>query len=358
MERYSISMKRNIAIVSKFSEKQRLNQLTIKLKSNDYNVFRVDNKNSIIAEFKVIRNCKYVLFFNPVPQRYFLYFMISVALRKVRIYDFYYSPYLDMVSSKKGYLRIIIRKIMEKHILLRSHLTFFLTESEKKLYSTTHNIDLNSKDYVLYPLIKDEYNFSTLLPYHSGLNNTFRIGWWGRKNNVHGLDLLIKAVEKVSELYVIELLFFVPSLEDKNLILKTIKNLYNLTFVVGRFSKDNSELKFIAENIDLAVGHFGNQIHSKNLITNKMIDAISIGLPVITGSSQAYEYFDFIHRKNVFIVEPKVDEIAECIIDVIKQDYIDMREISTAAKKVWQENFSPNSASSYLDLLVEKLNNY
>lgn len=84
----------------------------------------------------------------------------------------------------------------------------------------------------------------------------------------------------------------------------------NLKFI------DSSLPQYLVENRDLSLGVFGNTDKVYNIIPNKLIESLSLGIPTLTMNSSALREF-FEPEIDFWTCEPFPTSIAEAIIALI-----------------------------------------
>ena len=78
---------------------------------------------------------------------------------------------------------------------------------------------------------------------------------------------------------------------------------------------DCSLPNYLVNNCDLALGIFGNTDKAYNTVPNKLIEALSMGIPTLTLSSSALKEF-FEPEKDLWSCQPDPEAIAETIIAI------------------------------------------
>jgi len=150
-------------------------------------------------------------------------------------------------------------------------------------------------------------------------DGVLRICWWGTFIPLHGLDNILQAMKLLQQqqlpftchLFGVANPFF-PIYAEK------IQR-YNLEQQVFlrqdlRFA-DGSLPQYLVDNCDLALGIFGNTDKARNAVPNKLIEALSMGIPTLTMNSPALREF-FNPATDLWACEPTPESIAASILTI------------------------------------------
>lgn len=126
-------------------------------------------------------------------------------------------------------------------------------------------------------------------------SEVFRIAWWGSFAPLHGLDLVLDAAEELKrEGFRFALNLYgspVKAFEsiDANILRR---DLGDSVFLRTDLSfGDRSLVEVLRTTADLALGHFGTAAKSEVVITNKLIEALAFGLPILSKSTAVLAEF-------------------------------------------------------------------
>ena len=76
--------------------------------------------------------------------------------------------------------------------------------------------------------------------------------------------------------------------------------------------------EYLIDNCDLALGIFGETLKAERAIPNKVVEALSMGIPTLTRHSPALnEFFDI--ELDLWTCEPSPDAIADAILKIYLQ---------------------------------------
>ena len=146
-----------------------------------------------------------------------------------------------------------------------------------------------------------------------------RICWWGTFIPLHGLDNILQAMKilRAKQVKFTCSLFGV----DNDLFAKyaekiRLEQLEDCVYLRKdlRFS-DNSLPEYSIDSCDLALGIFGNTDKAYNTVPNKLIEALSMGIPTITMNSPALKEF-FAPQTDLWTCEPTPEAIAKSILTI------------------------------------------
>ena len=318
--------KKYVFISGNVSGFYRTQSLIKSLSDLDYEVVKVPHffQSSLTIKFlsKVIKFLEFIFIF---PLRMYLLFksdfvlvtamnmklanlfdiIIGRLFKKRVIVDFYFSRYeaeaIDRKRIDKNTFSAALLKFTDRLIHDLASKVIFLNYSEKHYYQGILKANKNQK-YAILPLCIDKR-----VPVNTDEQNDEKIVcWWGTYIPLHGLEIIIRSfiqVENDIKLYIFgnnetkskkyEKLIADHKLEKKI----TICN--KKTFTNGNLEP------FLRENCKLVLGSFGKTDKAKSVMPNKVVDALSFGLPVISGESSGLSEFISSHENGII---SKMDE--------------------------------------------------
>ena len=243
----------------------------------------------------------------------------SKLFNKKLIVEMYISLYDTLVQDRKlienGSRQA--KKWLKKDIVA-------LTKSDYVIHTASHEISywenllgirINRKKVFIAPIC----NVSSLVRSQSYLpNSVLRICWWGTFIPLHGLDNILQSMKILKDknvpftcnLFGIDNSFFHIYAE------KIQENELNShVFLRKDLSFANSYLpKYLVDNCDLALGIFGNTDKARNAVPNKLIEALSMGIPTLTMNSPALK--EFFNPEDLWTCEPTPASIAASILTI------------------------------------------
>ena len=150
-------------------------------------------------------------------------------------------------------------------------------------------------------------------------DGNLKICWWGTFIPLHGLENILQAM-KILQANKVKFtcnLFGVDNdlfnIYAEKIKLEQLENCVSLKKDLS-FS-DNSLPQYLIDNCDLALGIFGNTDKAYNTVPNKLIEALSMGIPTLTMKSTALNEF-FEPETDLWTCENSPESIAESIVAI------------------------------------------
>lgn len=271
--------------------------------------------------------------------------IVAKFFRKKIIVDYYISQYDTFVNDRKivskGSLRSRIALFKDRSLLKLADIVIFLNESESIYYQKVAGIKLCSESIRIIPLCIDYKN--DLFQKKHYVSESFNICWWGTYIPLHGLENLIKAFTHVRS-HDAKLYIFGDSDEKAASYVNLIETLglSNRVFVRNDYSFANGKLApFLKQNCDIAIGNFGSSEKAKTVLVNKLVDALSLGIPCLTMKTSATtELFE--KNEGLIITDPSPEGIAHQI-EKYANDRTALPAIGQAGMLKYLDLFSPDS---------------
>lgn len=287
-------------------------------------------------------------------------FRIANFLGKKTIVDFYISRYQTSVLSRNS-IPLNSKKANkllknEKYILRNSSTVVFLDNTEKDFY--TKILDVNLRKSKIIPLISNTYNKKAKLKYWHEKRKICFCWWGGEFNPIHGLPCIIKALKRM-ENEGLEFFFYIFGVNKKYgdvYYTEMLKEVgwedkviprYDLTF------QNEGLIDFLVNNCSIAFGPLSIEPKATNVITNKALDAISLGLPLITINSPAMkEYF---RDDSVWYSDNNKEEsIIEVIQKIINSSLAEVEAKVSVACEIHENNFTLQSQKKKIYELLDE----
>ena len=271
--------------------------------------------------------------------------LIGKLLHKKIIVDYYISQYDTLVNDRKIFSKKSLRgrlALLKDRCLFRvADIVIFLNYAESVYYQNVAGINLNSKNIRIIPLCIDYKR--ELFQKEREVSELFNVCWWGTYIPLHGLENLINAFSHVRDKR-IRLYIFGDSDEKSIPYLSLINDLGLRERVVIKndCSFSNGKLApFLKENCDLAIGNFGSSAKAKTVLVNKLVDALSLGIPCLTMKTNAIiELFN--NNEGLIITDPTPEDIA-AQIEKYFHNRDNLHAIGRAGKIKYFDLFSPDS---------------
>jgi glycosyltransferase involved in cell wall biosynthesis len=255
----------------------------------------------------------------------------------VDLYISIYTTYLDRNSNNLKPSKIKKYKTMDKTILEKADMVIHICNYEIVDLCRKINVDYTAVNLQVIPLPVVDRGICTAKQEHPG----FRIAWWGTWIPLHGLEAIIHACNILKERNIpFELNLYGNESADRFIYIDLINNLglHDVIHVYTDITFSNGRLERLLKNeCDLALGHFGASDKAKAVYTNKLFDALTMGLTVLTQyNSTMKELFgdaDFIYYSNT---TPQA--IADAIVRIIHDKrYLD---VNVKARNYMLEHFN------------------
>ena len=208
--------------------------------------------------------------------------------------------------------------------LTQSDYVVHLSRYELQYWGDLLNIKIDFDKVLIAPLFcePDLINFQSSHVFDGVLN----IFWWGTFIPTHGLDVILQAliILKQKQIKYTCHLFGIPP-KGKEHLFKDYEtqietaDLGDRVFLRKdlRFS-DNSLPRYLAENCDVALGIFGRTEKAKAAIPNKLVEALTMGIPILTMDTPALEEF-FDPDTDLWTCGSDPDAIAEALSAIANQ---------------------------------------
>lgn len=377
---------KNIYILGKVIGKYRTQNLIKALLDNEFNVYynslKIRNKVTGVSLYRKILRKFLNIIENIIilPQTlYFLtisdiiilpamniyeqfWFNVSKKIfRKKIIVDYYVSYYDSLVLDRKSvkYNSLKAKKLMkfDRNILINSDRVIFLNQSEKKYYLKVAGIDESEITYSIIPLCIDE-SIKVTIPYFKKKDRKFKICWWGSYIPLHGVEKIIEAAQILKNRNFNYEIFLFGNSEQKSIIYKNLilqKELNDRVKIYNDFTFKNGKLnEFLISNCDLVLGNFGESEKAKAVLVNKLIDAISMKAPVLTGESEATnEFFNF--KDDIWKCKNDGKHIADAIIDISQKSLEEIENRVNNSYEIYKNNFSQKIFKERLISIIEEV---
>lgn len=275
----------------------------------------------------------------------FIEIFLAKALQKIIIVDYYIGVYDTFVNDRKtltkGSRKANSLFFRDRLLMRLATKLVFLNSSEMIFYHKVLDLVPNEEKSFICPLVVD--------PKFVGLSsndkiqkaNKFTICWWGTYIPLHGLERIIEAFSFIKSDSV-ELIVLGDS-DEKSLPYNDLVKKLNLQAKISirndlSFASGNLA-SFLYENCDLALGNFGNSEKAKTVLVNKLVDALSMGLPCLTLKTKAAE--ELLNNDCVIYCDSDPIDIAKNIESLIdRDDYL--KSIGKKGFQLYLKSFTPD----------------
>lgn len=167
-----------------------------------------------------------------------------------------------------------------------------------------------------------------------------RLVWWGVFTPLHGASIVLEALtafrERDQQLH----LTVVGVEENRSSIAADIERL-GLSKIVSfrsdlRFH-DGTLPGYLAGNCDLALGHFGRSKKAAHVVSNKIVEALSLGLPVMTGDGPGVR--EMMSGSEVLLVDRAPGAVTEALRRVAAGE-VDLAALASSGKEAFERTFT------------------
>ena len=279
--------------------------------------------------------------------------------RKKLIVEIYISIYDTYVTDQKPLKGKQIRPgtrqandMLRKDILALEKSDYIIHTAEHELGYWKKLLKANfSQDKVF---IAPNCNVSTL-EYQKRFkqDNRLRICWWGTFIPLHGLDNILEALKLLQEQgvqFTCNLFGVDNSLFNEYATKIGKENLEHVYLRKDLKFSDGTLPNYLINQCDLALGIFGNTDKAYNTVPNKLIEALSMGLPTLTMNSPALN--EFFNPKDLCTCEPSPESIAKSIRAIASGEACDVAWSQTRQKVL--ETFSVNRYQKVVHQVLER----
>lgn len=274
---------------------------------------------------------------------------LTVRLFKKKVIgEFYISMFDTLVNDHKAvdansYRAKVLLKIDQNFMDICDQVVF-LNASERAYYLKLIDRQSAAKKTVLIPLATDSKD-QGCLPYANSQTELLTLCWWGTFIPLHGLDRIIESAIFLKEKGLnFKLYLFGTSEEKSQPYKKQISDMGLEKLVIIDNEKtfsDRSLDRFLVTHCDIAFGNFGDSEKAKTVMVNKVIEAASLGLPVISQKTLALaEYFK--DKESICFCESEPEQIARKVIE-LSTNRAYMKSIADSANRLYSVRFSKDA---------------
>ena len=251
-------------------------------------------------------------------------YLVNLLWHKPIITDLYISIYDTGLDRKwyesnsiikRRYLRLKAKyhRFLDKLIIEKSTRVLHVTQFEMEYIAKLVGARLNKSKVVILPL--SVYTKKLASPEKASI---FRICWWGTWIPLHGIDVILHAMKILSSKNVKLDLFGTPG-QGGEVYKEMIDELNLINYVTvhtNEFFYNGRLEEYLTTKCDLALGNFGRSKKAQNVIVNKIIDAFSMQLPLLTMDTPVLK--EFIDTENeLFVCQNNPMVIAKNIIKIM-----------------------------------------
>lgn len=275
------------------------------------------------------------------------------------ITDFYISFFDTLVNDRRTVASVTLQakrlKRFDKTLIQSSSACIFLNQAERDLYLEVAEISNFNNSYIV-PLCTPEKG-KARLDFFQGKRDIVNLCWWGTFIPLHGLEVILRACEILKNKQVKFKMHVLGTSEEKAKPYKKLADTLGLGSLVSfhndlRFA-DDSLPDWLCRNCDMAFGLFGSSKKAKTVLVNKVVESLSMGIPVISQPSEGI--IEFLEPgSEIETVAPKPEALAEGIQKLISQKEYALMLAENGFKK-YQETFTVSKFTRDFSDIIRKV---
>lgn len=301
-----------------------------------------------------------LVYISPMADLTIFEILVVKAFKKPVVGEFYISWYDTLINDRKtispGTHKARLRLNKDREFVEICTHIIFLNASERSYYLKVLNKVESAEKSILIPLATERKEKASS-PYANDQTSVFTACWWGTYIPLHGLEKIIEAASIVKESGLeFKFYLFGSSDEKSKPYQKQIVDLEldeNVIIDNSKKFSDRSLEYFLIENCDLAFGNFGDSEKAKTVMVNKVVEAVSMGLPVLSQETAALkEYFRDGESISFCCSNPR--DIAEMLIELSK-DKLKLMHIADQGYKLYLNRFTKEKYFEDLDKLLSTI---
>jgi glycosyltransferase involved in cell wall biosynthesis len=294
----------------------------------------------------ILAKTVYVL---PCNYSFSIFFLMLLArlLQKRVITDFYISLYDKKVSELNNLHEQSIKSMLwfvKDYLLLKlSTDVIFLSKSESIYYLNAINCSINQHKISIVPLCIDNFKINSInRSRNNSIQKKFHLCWWGSSLPLHGLETIILSMNYLKNYDII--LTLCPNKENSFIKYSNLIRSLNLSTTISIRTdldfRSNTLPNFLVEHCDIALGVFGTSNKAKNVMLNKIVEALCLRVPIITMNNTAISE---LLRPGIDLItcDNTPEKLAKCILDASAGNY-PLNEIAHHGYARYNELFSFN----------------
>ena len=276
-----------------------------------------------------------------------------ITLGKPLVYDEFINP-IELVVHEQKIIKspMLISVISWGYRLCLKTVQHITTDTRSHAEYSAEMMNIPIDKYTVLPLGTDEETFD--FAKHSGIepdSDKFQVFYYGSMLPLHGVDVVLKAMELLKDYAGIELLM----VGGKDRAKQAIEEATNLGARVKHQAWiDYDKLPVAMSKASLCLGGpFGATTQSRYVITGKTYQQLSLSCPTVIGLNKESDVFK--DKFNSLIVEQDSPaKLAEAILWAYK-NRDQLEEIGRNGRKLYKEKFSMDVLSQKTDDLFAKL---
>jgi glycosyltransferase involved in cell wall biosynthesis len=289
----------------------------------------------------------------PLNERFDGIFKLAHLLGKKTIMDFYssrdYGKNLQIGQAPLSKKRITRLMKFDRNVILHADELIFLNRGDAEYYLQEIGFSGEEVSYKIIPLATPLRAKAKLNGFRTP-SEGFTLCWWGKAAKVHGVDIMLEAVHLLKHRTDKFCLYLMDINPDRAKLLEEDLRRYDLQDVATvrwDLSFADGLEAFLVEHCDIALGSFGLSKLAKVGLSNKIVDAISMGIPMVTVNTAAIAEFE-LDKGLLSVCEPDPSDICDQVLQLMTRDF-NIDAYQQAAMDAHKGMFSPERFYKHLD---------
>ena len=298
------------------------------------------------------------VFLLPMNEKFGWVYNLAHTFGKTTIMDFYSSRYgkwvdenLQINQDQLSPAKINRLKSYERRVVQKTDELIFLNKSDAEYFLEGIGFSRDEIPYRIMPLatpIRPKAKLAGFQPPKAHFN----LVWWGKAAKVHGIELILDAARLLQarsakfHLYLLDTDPKRTQMLQKEIQRQNIGDAatarWDLSFADGLES-------FLVNHCDIALGSFGLNTLATIGLSNKIVDALSMGIPMVTMNTHAIKEFG-LDDGLLTLCDPDPENICNAVLRLIQGDF-DIEAYQQRAMETHQRLFSPARFHKDLDAL-------
>ena len=298
------------------------------------------------------------VFLLPMNEKFGWVYKLAHRLGKKTIMDFYSSRYVKWVDENlqldQEHLspaKIKRLRKYERRVVQHTDELIFLNKGDAEYYLGRIGFSPDEVHYRIMPLAVPSRHKAKL----EGFKQTrdfFNLVWWGKAAKVHGIEHILEAAQQLKSQALNFHLYLLDSDPKRAKILQEkilAQDLADVASARADLSFATGLESFLIEHCDIALGSFGLNTLATVGISNKIVDALSMGIPMVTMNTHAIQEFS-LDEKLLTVCNPEPASIYDAILELI-EGHFDFKAYQQRAMDTHQRLFSAERFYDDLDTL-------
>lgn len=298
------------------------------------------------------------VFLLPMNEKFGWVYNLARVFGKLTIMDFYSSRYVKWVDenmqidqNQLSLGKIKRLKSFERRVVQKTDELIFLNQADAEYYLNGIGFSTDEIPYRIMPLATPTRKKAKLAGFQQPKAH-FNLVWWGKAAKVHGIEIILEAARLLQTRSVKFHLYLMDTdLTRAQMLQAEIehRNIGDIATVRWDLSFADGLESFLVNHCDIALGSFGLNTLATIGLSNKIVDALSMGIPMVTMDTHAIKAFG-LGEGLLTLCEPDPQQICDAVLSLINRDF-DIDAYQQQAMATHQHLFSPERFYKDLDAL-------